>query len=83
MRIQPELVMAEGVGFFVGIFTVIGGLIFIMAMGLVSIYYPYKGIAKQPKFKKDLEVNPFPFCSANMSRARRPCKWQNILWCSA
>lgn len=33
----------EGCGFYVGIFTVVGGLIFIVSMGVWSIYNPFKG----------------------------------------
>ena len=33
----------EGCGFYVGMFTVVGGLIFIVSMGVWSIYNPFKG----------------------------------------
>ena len=35
--------MAEGAGFYVGVFTVVAGLGFIVGMGFWSVYNPYKG----------------------------------------
>ena len=42
----------EGCGFYVGIFTVVGGLIFIVSMGVWSIYNPFKGKNMKSIFKR-------------------------------
>ena len=33
----------EGAGFFIGVFSVIGGLVFILLMAVYSVFVPYKG----------------------------------------
>ena len=50
----------EGVGFFIGVFTVVGGLFFIVGMGVFSIYNPYHGIHVQFSI-----INNFNLCSKN------------------
>ena len=56
--------MAEGAGFYVGVFTVVAGLGFIVGMGFWSIYNPYKG----EKFNQNNELyqNNAIFLSPNM-----------------
>ena len=36
----------EGPGFFLGVSVVVGGLIFIVCMGVYSMYHPFKGFNK-------------------------------------
>ena len=61
---QAPGAMAEGAGFYVGVFTVVAGLGFIVGMGFWSIYNPYKG----EKFNQNNELyqNNAIFLSPNM-----------------